>query len=210
VKWQAIFFDFDGVILDSVDVKTKAFAQMFRAYGAEVEKQVVEYHVRNGGISRFRKFRYFHENILGKSISEDKLRELGKTFSELVLQGVLKAPFIDGALGTLEKLKRDNVPAYVVSGTPDEEMKYIVKEIGLTHFFKEVHGSPRQKHEIITDILARNSFESSRCMFIGDAMSDYKASQATGVSFLGIIKEAETSPFPKGTIVSGAVAIDLP
>ena len=32
-KWQAVFFDFDGVILDSVDVKTQAFAAMFRAYG---------------------------------------------------------------------------------------------------------------------------------------------------------------------------------
>jgi len=140
-------------------------------------------------------------------ISEDELKELGKTFSELVLRGVLKAPFIHGSLETLEKLKRDNIPAYVVSGTPDEEIEYIVKERGLTQFFEEVHGSPRQKHEIITDILTQNGFENSRCLFIGDAMSDYRASQATGVSFLGLVKEGGDSPFPKGTVVANMVTL---
>ena len=40
-RWEAVFFDFDGVILDSVDVKTQAFADMFRQYGPEVERAVV-------------------------------------------------------------------------------------------------------------------------------------------------------------------------
>jgi beta-phosphoglucomutase-like phosphatase (HAD superfamily) len=34
MRYQAIFFDFDGVILDSVHVKTEAFAAMFRKYGS--------------------------------------------------------------------------------------------------------------------------------------------------------------------------------
>ncbi len=57
MKWQVVFFDFDGVILDSVDVKTKAFAKMFRHYGPEVEQVVVDYHLANGGVSQVQKIR---------------------------------------------------------------------------------------------------------------------------------------------------------
>ena len=61
---KRVFFDFDGVILDSVDVKTKAFGKMFEAYGSDVQKEVVQYHLENCGVSRFEKFRYYYENIL--------------------------------------------------------------------------------------------------------------------------------------------------
>ena len=47
MQWQAVFFDFDGVILDSVNVKTHAFSQMFRKYGPEIEESVVRYHLEN-------------------------------------------------------------------------------------------------------------------------------------------------------------------
>ena len=64
---KAIIFDFDGVILDSVDVKTKAFKQMYSIYGDDVMRKVVDYHLLNGGISRYEKFKYFHENFLNRA-----------------------------------------------------------------------------------------------------------------------------------------------
>ena len=35
-----IFFDFDGVILDSVDCKTQAFEKMYSKYGNDIAKKV--------------------------------------------------------------------------------------------------------------------------------------------------------------------------
>ncbi|MGB9498885.1 MAG: hypothetical protein ACKVE4_03865 [Dissulfuribacterales bacterium] len=66
MDWQAIFFDFDGVIFDSVNVKTDAFANMFEVYGAEVRDAVVKYHLDNGGVSRMEKFKYYYRHH-GKS-----------------------------------------------------------------------------------------------------------------------------------------------
>ena len=83
---KAIIFDFDGVILDSVNVKTKAFELLYEEYGPEIQKKVVKYHLDNGGISRFEKFKFYHKNFLNKEISENELLLLGSKFSSLVFE----------------------------------------------------------------------------------------------------------------------------
>ena len=210
MNWEAVFFDFDGVILDSVDVKTKAFAKMFREYGPEVEKKVVEYHLDNGGVSRFDKFRYYYKNILYKPINQNEIDELSEQFSRLAVEGVLASPFIPGARKSLEELRNDNVPCYIVSATPYEEINLIVGKKELKGYFKEVHGSPRKKWEICQEIINRKNYNPQNCLFIGDAMSDYEAAQKSDVCFLGIVKEDEPSPFPNGTPVSSVVAFEFP
>ena len=207
ISYQAVFFDFDGVILDSVNVKTNAFAAMFEQYGDKVVRQVVDYHLENGGVSRFEKFKFYYEKILNTELTEEILIKLGEDFSRLALDKVLHAPFIKGAKETLRLLKEKNIPAYVASGTPDEEIKYIISEKGLSHFFQEVHGSPRLKQEIIAQILNEKGYSPSLCLFIGDAMTDYSAATITGVQFLGIVPRDELSPFPEGTTVTQEVNI---
>ena len=201
-QWDAVFFDFDGVILDSVDVKTQAFAKIFRKYGPEVERAVVDYHLANGGVSRFKKFEYYYKNILHKPITQYILDDLGHEFNRLSIEGVLSAPFIRGALKTLEQLKKQCVPAFVVSGTPHEEIKFIVEKRNLDPYFLEVHGSPRKKQEILHDISSRHSINPNFCLFIGDAATDFEAAQVCGTEFLGIVKDYRKSPFPQGTKVS--------
>jgi len=206
-KWQAVFFDFDGVILDSVDVKTQAFAAMFRVYGPEVERAVVDYHLANGGISRFRKFEYYYRELLQAPITQEILDNLGLEFNRLALEGVLAAPFIDGALETLILLKQQKVPAFVVSGTPHEEIQLIVETRNLGSYFVETHGSPRKKQEIVQDIASRHSLPLESCLFIGDATTDFEAAHLCGTAFLGIVKDGEESPFPESTPISPRVHV---
>lgn len=205
---QAVFFDFDGVILDSVAVKTRAFARMFRSHGPEVEQAVVDYHLAHGGISRFKKFEYYYRCILKKPLSAEHLAALGRDFNRIALEGVLAAPFIDGALDALKTLKNDGTPAFVVSGTPHEEIRLVVEKRDLVPFFMEVHGSPRKKPEIVQDIAARYAYQLKDCLFIGDAMTDFEAARACGTDFLGIVANQDQSPFPQGTWVSEKVVLD--
>jgi len=148
-------------------------------------------------------------NILKKKIDEGELHRLGKVFSELVLKEVLASQFVTGALETLNQIKKLNIPAYVASGTPHEEINYIVKKRGLSHFFEEVYGSPRKKNEIINQILEENGFQRSRCLFIGDAISDYNTAIETGICFLGIVKKDDKSPFPNETIFFDYVTLNI-
>ncbi len=208
MKYQAIFFDFDGVILDSLHVKTEAFAAMFRQYGPEVEQAVVDYHLANGGVSRFKKFEHYYNNILGKPVTPKELQALGEQFSSLALQGVLDSPYIPGALETLRALKEQGIPCFVASGTPDDEIKLIVEKKDLSQYFLEVHGSPRKKEEIVQDVLERYGYDPGQCLFIGDAMTDYDAAQKCGTQFLGIVQNGHDTPFPVGTMVRAKVVLE--
>lgn len=211
IGWQAVFFDFDGVVLASVDVKTQAFAAMYSEYGSDVEKMVVEHHLANGGVSRFEKFRHYHAEYLGIDLDEQGLATMCSRFSALVVDKVVDSEFVAGSLETLGRLAEAGVPVYVASGTPQEEMELIVERKGLSSYFAEVHGSPRKKTEIVQDILSRKSFLPEKCLLVGDAGSDYRAAANCGLHFWGIVPKGESSVFPEGTNISSHVYLpDMP
>lgn len=209
-KWQAVFFDFDGVIADSVRVKTTAFAAMFEPYGQEVVSKVLDYHLANGGMPRFKKFEYYLRELLHREPSPELLDQLGSEFSSRVVDGVIASSLITGAKESLKELKHHGIPAFIVSGTPHEEMLTIAEQKELATYFLEIHGSPRNKTEILQDILKRRSYRAEECLFIGDALADHKAAADTGMQFLGIAAKESRVPFPPGTPLSPVVTLVLP
>jgi len=192
-----IIFDFDGVLAESVEVKTRAFATLYEDYGPEIVQAVVDFHLRNGGMSRYEKFRYYHHELLGKELSLEEEKNLAKEFSKLVYEGVINAPMVAGALEFLEE-HRTIHEMHVASGTPQSEMQRIVKKRGLSDFFVSVHGSPRSKTEIIMDILAKHGYLPENVLMVGDALSDYKGAIESGVHFVGRVKEENDNIFPPG------------
>lgn len=179
----AVVFDFDGVILESADVKTHAFVELFAEHGPEVCDQVRAHHLANLGISRFTKFAWIYDNVLRRPLSDAESAELGEKFSALALDKVLAAPFVPGAQAALITLA-ERLPLFVASGTPQGELDLIVEGRGLRSHFREVHGTPREKPAILADVLVRHGLEPKRVLFVGDGMSDYKAAMAAGVEFL--------------------------
>ena len=68
-RYKTLIFDCDGVILDSNRLKTQAFFEASKRYGKRAATKLVEYHLENGGVSRFKKFEYFFSDILKKSFT---------------------------------------------------------------------------------------------------------------------------------------------
>ncbi len=191
---KAIIFDFDGVLVESVDVKTRAFARMFEDKGEEVVQQVIDFHLKNGGVSRVRKFKHYYKEILKCSLSEEKLEELCNTFSRLVIDEVIYSPYVKGAKEFLDSV-HSKIDLYVASGTPEEELREIVRCRGMDVFFKDVFGSPRQKDEIARTIINRNGYNSSEVIFVGDSITDLKGAQDAGIGFIGRVTDSGDDPF---------------
>jgi phosphoglycolate phosphatase-like HAD superfamily hydrolase len=137
----------------------------------------------NLGISRFKKFAWIAEHVLGKPLTEADSAALGERFSALALQRVLSAPMVPGAQAALEALA-PRLPLFVASGTPQGELDLIVERRGLRGFFREVWGTPTEKPEIVRDLLRRYALRPEQVLFIGDGLSDHQAASATGLHFL--------------------------
>jgi phosphoglycolate phosphatase-like HAD superfamily hydrolase len=200
VRFDAIVFDFDGVLVESVDVKTRAFAELYRPFGERVVALVVAHHLAHGGISRFEKFRHYHRNFLRRELTPEEEARLGERFAELVDEAVVASPMVGGAGQFLQNYSA-SLPLFVASGTPEDELIRIVARRGMAGFFRGVFGSPAQKGAILQHILAAHGLSPQRTLMIGDAMTDYDGAQLAKVKFLGRVVAGESNPFPPATPV---------
>ncbi|MBW1740688.1 MAG: HAD family hydrolase [Deltaproteobacteria bacterium] len=190
---KSIIFDFDGVILESVDVKTEAFRRLFESYPDHVDT-IVDYHIRNGGVSRFDKFRYIYANFLKEPLSEEDFDFLCRRFADLVVEEVLKCDFVKGAPEFLENYYR-KLSLFVVSGTPQDEIRMIVKRRKLDRYFWNVFGSPEKKETLIKRILKNYTLKPQAVVFVGDSLTDYDGAKGAGIPFIGRVRSRENHVF---------------
>jgi HAD superfamily hydrolase (TIGR01549 family) len=180
---KAVIFDFDGVLAESVDIKTEAFAKLFEPEGPEAVDAVVRYHLEHGGVSRFEKFRYMYREVLKRPLPEGEFDSLCRKFEQLVLEGVIAAPEVNGATECLKGLK-GKAKLFIVSGTPVGEIRLIAKARKIEHFFDGIYGSPEGKAELIRKVLGAEGLDPGEVVFVGDSMTDYEAAMETGTGFI--------------------------
>lgn len=188
-----IILDFDGVILESVDIKTEAFRQLF-SFSPEHVDEIVRFHIKNGGMSRFDKFRHIYTDILHEPLSDEKFQQLSDKFSDLVERAVKHAPFIMGVQKFLCS-SSEKYTLYIVSATPEDELKRIVAEKGLSSQFTAVYGSPTKKVEHIRRILTQNTLSPKEVLFVGDALNDLSAARECGIRFIGRVRQGDLNIF---------------
>jgi phosphoglycolate phosphatase-like HAD superfamily hydrolase len=189
---KAILFDFDGVILDSLEVKTKAFYEMYLPYGKDIAEKAAQHHLWHGGVSRFEKFKIYHQEFLSQYIDENKVSELCSEYSLRVKKEVINAPKVPGVLEFLEK-NHQRFKYWIITGTPTSEIKDIIQAINLSHYFVDCFGSPEKKTYWTKKILQENNFEPDEVVFIGDAFADIEAAEIHGTHF--ILREHKDNQF---------------
>jgi len=206
---DAVIFDFDGVLVESVDVKTRAFAALYVDHGDEVVEAIEDYHLRHGGASRFDKFRYFQTEILGgPPLTEHEVAELAAKFSTLVVNQVVAAPMVAGAQQFLDDC-RGRLDLFVVSGTPTAELELIIRRRKLTPYFSGIWGSPESKAENMATLLCEHDLSANRCVMVGDALADRVGAAANAVAFLGRVPGDADNPF-SGDITTFTDFTNLP
>lgn len=192
-EYNALVFDCDGVILNSNRIKTDAFYQSTKAYGEDAAQALVDYHVQNGGISRYKKFEYFISDILNKDINKSELDALLDAFADEVKQGLLTCSVADG----LDEL-RDKTPCaswFIVSGGDQSELREVFAERKLDHLFDGgIFGSPDTKDCILAREIKSQKIKKP-CLFIGDSKYDYLAAVKADLDFIFMSEWSEFSDY---------------
>lgn len=189
--YDVMVFDCDGVILNSNKVKTDAFYESVRSYGESYAQALVEYHVKNGGVSRYKKYEYFFANILKVDIVQKELAFLLSDFASRVRQGLMSCDIADG----LEELRSQSQHAkwFIVSGGDQAELREIFTLRGLECFFDGgIFGSPDSK-DIILHREVAGKLTAGVGLFVGDSQYDYEAATRAGLDFIFVKKWSEFS-----------------
>lgn len=193
---KLIILDFDGVIVESTDIKTRAFRKLFSNHPEHVDT-IVKYHEKHAGVSRYEKFSYIYGHILKQPLDKEKIAELGRRFSALVVEEIKACPLVPGALEFLEKYSK-RVKLFIASSTPEEELRYLVKARGLQKYFHGMYGTPQKKSEIALRIIEEEGVEKGEVLFVGDSAADHAEAEKAGILFTGRLANLADRPFPSG------------
>ena len=197
---KAIIFDMDGVILESALVKTDAFADLFGFCDDETIDKILEHHIKNGGVSRYKKIKHYYKEFLNKELTEKEIEKIAEYYHKLVIDKVLLCPFVEGVKKFIENnYMHNDIDLFIVSGTPTFELKEILEKKGLTKYFKAYYGTTATitKANILDGISYDFGYHKKDMVYIGDSLSDYLSARSSGVKFIGRLSEIQNH-FPIG------------
>ncbi len=179
---KLIFWDFDGVIKDSVEVKTRAFESLFQGCNTDILKRVRIHHESHGGMSRLDKIPLYMR-WADLPVENALIEQFLAKFSEIVFWGVVNAPWVPGAKDYLLANHKESY-FVLITATPEDEIVSILNQLGISHCFQEIHGSPKIKKNVVFEVLKQQNVQLCEALLIGDSEVDFLAAQANSVPFL--------------------------
>ena len=194
-NYKTLIFDCDGVILNSNKIKTQAFFDATEHISHEAGQALQDYHVQNGGISRYAKFEYFITEILNQDFNEALYHELLQRFAQSVKIGLMNCEVAEG----LDELRAKTLDAnwLIVSGGDQAELREVFAARGLNQYFNGgIFGSPNNK-ETILKRETKNCNIIGRSLFLGDSMYDYQAAKTAKMDFIFLSNWTEVQDWKK-------------
>jgi phosphoglycolate phosphatase-like HAD superfamily hydrolase len=183
MKFKTILWDFDGVILDSMKVRDWGFREIFKSFENEKVEALLRYHTLNGGLSRYVKIRYFYEKILDKEITEKEVLKHANDFSVLMRKELINPNNLIQESVNFIKENYKNYNFHIVSGSDQEELRFLCKELNIDHYFLSIHGSPTPKKQLVKDLLELHKYKLEETCLIGDSINDYEAAISNSIGF---------------------------
>jgi phosphoglycolate phosphatase-like HAD superfamily hydrolase len=180
---KIIFWDFDGVILNSNKVRDKGFKTVLSGFPKEEVDKLLSFHRQNGGLSRYVKFRYFFEEIKGEEISEEEINDWASKFSDIMLSSLKDKSLLIPETNNFINENYQNYQMHIVSGSDQTELRELCKSLEIEHFFKSIHGSPTPKNDLVKMIINKHNYDSINGILIGDSINDYEAAKVNDLHF---------------------------
>jgi phosphoglycolate phosphatase len=187
MKYQAIIFDLDGTLLDTLDDLTDAFNTACRVFGCPVlpankYKMLIGNGARNVIASRFR----LH------GISESKIEEGVSLFREAYRATNLnKTHPYPGITDVLNDLSRRPITLNVLSNKPHRDTERCIQKFFNIHQFQIIQGHQENNPLKPDPTMARKIMRECnipfhRGLFIGDTAVDMETAHQAGMPAVGV------------------------
>jgi HAD superfamily hydrolase (TIGR01549 family) len=181
--YDYVVLDCDGVILDSNPLKTHAFALALEGEPEKYVAEMIVYHKSKGGVSRYKKFRHYFEEINPHEDFEKNAKVAISKFAEIVQKGLLECDYIPGVVDFINDVKEKGLPLFVVSGSDEIELKEVFSKRKIDLLFCAIYGSPPTKTENMKKVKSQVGAQ-TKGLFFGDSRSDMEAAEGFGLDFI--------------------------
>jgi phosphoglycolate phosphatase-like HAD superfamily hydrolase len=186
-----VVFDFDGVLIDSNQVKRRAYYDVFSGSGVsdEVISRCLALHAdgdRGAVITAI-----VSAGFPGET-TEPLVRRYLAAYAAQCDAAIPHCAEQPGAGAVLAELAGARA-LYINSATPVEPLEHYVAQRGWARHFRGVLGRPRTKADNFSAIRVMERVNGDAMLFIGDHESDAAAARAAGCHFAGVT--SDTSDF---------------
>lgn len=197
-KW-VVMFDWDGTLIDSLEIKIANAAHLFEASFGVPAEQVKAAYRRHSGVPRRQLFALICRESGLPELDETRFEQLSQRFTALNLAAMSGAQAQElvspDTRSTLQTLASRGYPLYVSSAADPGEIRKIARAVGLESYFQDILGSLPgfgKGRQHVEHVLQEQHAQRQAVVFIGDDPADIDLGHAAGV--LAIAKAGTFPP----------------
>lgn len=179
MKPELVLWDWNGTLLDDVDLCVDALNRLLAAHGYPQRYD----HAAYKAIFGFPIEDYYRR--AGFDFARHPFPVLAERYMADYIPASAACPLAPGAKGALAALQAAGVRQVILSASPLSTLQAQVAQRGITDYFDRLLGLgdiyAKSKVELGLAYLAENGFDPARAVMVGDTVHDREVAQALGV-----------------------------
>lgn len=186
---RAVGMDFDNTIYDSGEPAKLRIVEIAGRLGCKIPKNVY---------ARLEKYWGLHGTALINKVFKCSDEVSEKIHKEWETEDLMKPyPLIEGAKETLFSLKSEGFILFLLTNRHRKTLGPTLNMVGLDDMFHFIQAGDDPQHifkrpdprvfNATLNFLAQYGIEADKCLYIGDALSDFVAAQKRGLKNLSVL-----------------------
>lgn len=177
--YEYIIFDFNGTILDDVDLCINILNYMLEKHGYQkVTKE------RYLDIFTFPIIKYY--KLAGFDFNKHSFHDLSIEFINMYQQASLKCLIYDGVIELLNKLKQLNKKIILLSASQIDNLLEQTNHFDITKYFDQILGldniQAKSKIDVAKKYFIDNNINLSKAIMIGDTIHDMEVANELNIN----------------------------